>query len=80
MSRVVITITQNRTFPGKVYEFAINGPNVRARLGMNAGHDPGAAAAKAMELAIGHGENGYVIFAPDDVMKRIPADMRMKGI
>lgn len=78
--RTIITITQNRRYPGKSYEYAISGVGVRAQRGMQAGYDPGEAAAKAMELAIGHGGTGYVIFAPDEVMERIPKDMRWKGI
>ena len=80
MARVMITITQNRTFPGTVYEYAIIGQGVRAQRRMTAGYDPGEAAAKAVELVIGHGGNGYVIFAPDAVMDRIPEDMRRKGM
>lgn len=80
MKRVTITITLDRTMPGTNYLWSISGPGARTQSRMSAGCDPGAAAAKAMELAIGFGENGYAIFAPDEIMKRIPEDMRTFGI
>lgn len=45
---------------------------------MRAGYDPEAAAAKAMELAVLHGEAGYAIFAPREVLALIPEEMRSR--
>lgn len=75
MTRAIITIVRHN---GE-YLYSYSAPRCRGESRFRAGNDPGAAAAKAMEIAIRHGRNGYVIFAPADVMSQIPSGMREKS-
>lgn len=76
--RTVITITQDRTMPGTKFLVSVESRGMRPVARRQAGYDAGEAAATAMECAIKHGGNGYVIFAPDAVIALIPEEMRSK--
>lgn len=72
--RAIITITEhNGSF---LYSFEAGS---LSKTRYRAGLDASSAAAKAMELAISHGDQrGYVIFAPKQVLDLIPVDLRSR--
>lgn len=75
MRRTVITVVAMASMPGS-YEITVQNRRGRIVVGRHgAGRDPGAAAAKAMQMAVEHGAGGYQIFAPQAVATLIPADM-----
>ncbi len=74
MKKVIITITEMLSMPGRyVYTLMVN--SRRISTGNDAGRDPAAAAAKAVELAINN-PGDYVILAPAKVMAFIPESIR----
>lgn len=75
--RTIITITKNPASTSE-YHAAVQSETHKSTR-MRAGNEPSAAAAKAVELAIAHGSSGYHIFAPQEVMDCIPADMRTRS-
>lgn len=72
-----ITITEFASMPGR-YRFSLQAGRTTLQ-GHDAGQDPAAAAAKAVELAIAHGRWGYVILAPQKVLDFIPAWLRERA-
>lgn len=71
----IITITEMASMPGRMTYTLKSGRTVIK--GNDAGSDPAAAAAKAMDLAISYGQRkGYAIFAPQKVLDHIPAGLR----
>lgn len=77
MSRCIITITRQ---PGRGYLSTFKAGNKCQSNRDISGSGPEAAAAEAMNLAVLHGEKGYAIFAPAEVMSLIPMDMRSQII
>lgn len=74
MTEAIITITESPAMPGRyVYTLMIN--KRRVSTGNDAGRDPAAAAAKAIELAINN-QGRYFIIAPEKVLRFIPEQYR----
>lgn len=71
----IITITESSSMPGRFSQTHKKG-NGRTFHG-DAGHDPGAAAAVAMSLALSC-SGAYLILGPKKVMDFIPVEMRSK--
>lgn len=71
----IITVTEMPSMPGR-FTCSVKGDGFREMVGLSAGHDPSAAAAKAMELSITHGRQGYAIFGPQKVLDCIPPELR----
>lgn len=72
--KAIITITKNSRQPSEYLYSVKKGSFMESR--RSAGFCKGAAAATAVEKSILHGAGGFVIFAPDDILKLIPAEMR----
>lgn len=71
----IITIVESPSMPGRFF-FSIKAGRTVMK-GHDAGREPSAAAAKAMELAICYGkEKGYSIFAPNKISELIPKNLR----
>ncbi|AVR70969.1 hypothetical protein B7D75_29115 (plasmid) [Pseudomonas paraeruginosa] len=78
MSRpTVVTVTETSRNPGS-YEVNVerDGKMVAGRT--RAGSDPGAAAAKAMQMAMEWGNPNYVILGSNKVLAFIPEQLRVK--
>lgn len=73
--KTIITITEMASMPGR-FLYSVKTPLKRPISGRDAGKDPAAAAAKAVDLAICHGAQGFHIFAPRDVLSFIPPEFR----
>ena len=74
MTKTIVTIAESPSMPGR-YNYTLQVNNRRISTGNDAGRDPAAAAAKAVELAINNpGE--YAILAPAKVMAFIPESIR----
>lgn len=74
MTRTVITIGAFPSMPGRFY-YTLKVDGVQKSTGRDAGNDPAAAAAKAIELA-GSWVGTYQIFAPAKVLAYIPEEIR----
>lgn len=73
-NQTIITITEMPSMPGR-YVYALMVNRRRISTGHDAGRDPAAAAAKAIELAINH-PGQYLIIGPEKVMLNIPESIR----
>ena len=73
--RAMIVVTRHPTLQG-VYQIQTQG--VGARPGRRDVSGAEAAAAQAMNCAIQYGRPGYHVFAPSEVSKHIPDDMKSK--
>lgn len=67
--RAIITVTEMPTMPGRYTVRSSESPRARDV------NNPAAAAAAAMEFAL-RAPAGYQVFAPEDVLRHIPQDMR----
>lgn len=71
----IITITEMSSMPGR-FIYTLKSGRIVIK-GNDAGSDPEAAAAKAMDLAVCYGSQyGYAIFAPKKVINLIPQRLR----
>ena len=75
--KAIITITEHPSMPGR-FQYSLQRGRITLK-GHDAGHDPAAAAAKAMELSISYGAGGYAIFGPQKVLDQIPIELRAKN-
>lgn len=74
----LIAITECASMPGR-FTYSLQARRTVLK-GRDAGADPAAAAAKAMELAICHGRTaGYAIFGPQKVLDHIPPALRARA-
>lgn len=74
----IVTVVEMAQTPGR-WEVSVQS---RGELVVNrreAGRDPGAAAAKAMQLALEWENNGYVILGSEKVLAFIPERVRMSA-
>lgn len=76
MQTTIITITESPSMRN-VFSQTHKKGNGKTFHG-DAGHDPGAAAAVAMQLALSCG-GAYLILGPKKVMEYIPTEMRSKS-
>ena len=72
--KTIITIVESPSMPG-VFTGTLKNTG-RRPIHIEAGRDPAAAAAKAIDLALHHGRHGYAIFAPKKVLDYIPIEFR----
>ena len=73
--KTIITIIESPAMPGRYTYTMKQGKKVLR--GNDAGSDPAAAAAKAVDLAIAFPmSKGYVILGPEKVLQHIPKDIR----
>lgn len=70
----IITITENPAMPGS-FTIAVESLSLSFN-GLRAGHDPSAAAARAMQAVCDLRGADYTIFAPKKVLEHIPVDLR----
>jgi hypothetical protein len=75
--KAIITITECSSMPGRFQYSFQRGKKVLK--GRDAGNDPAAAAAKAIDLSMGYGAAGYVIFGPQKVLDHLPRELRAKA-
>ena len=72
--KTVVTITNFNNSGRYMYTLSKKGRVIRSM--HDAGSNPEAAAAKAVDVAITNGESGYIILAPREVLDCIPVEIQ----
>jgi len=72
--KTVVTITNYNNSGRYMYTLSKKGKVVRSK--HDAGSNPEAAAAKAVDVAMTNGEFGYIILAPREVLNCIPLEIQ----